>query len=206
MRKDTLEIKKPNLLVVEGDEESYFFQAFIRRIGVSNIQIMPIGGKTKLRKNLKALIRTPKFSEVISLGIERDADDNPRAAFQSVCDALRYVNLPVPRKPLDPTGNQPRVTVLIIPSVNSCGMLEDICFQALAEDPAMSCIEQYFQCLRQNGLSLPNNMAKAKIHAFLASRPEPGKRLGEAAEAGYFPWDAEAFNPLRDFIQFISRE
>jgi len=202
----TIQIEKPNLLVVEGQEEYCFFEALVRRIGLQNIQIMPIGGKNKLRKNLKALISAPKFYEVSSLGIVRDADANPEAAFQSVCDALRFVNLPVPERPSNPVGNQPRVAVLILPSFNSPGMLEDLCLQALAQDPAMSCVEQYFQCLQQNGLSLPNNMPKARIQTFLASRPEAGKRLGEAAEAGYLPWDAEAFNMLKDFIQLISRE
>jgi hypothetical protein len=46
-------------------------------------------------------------------------------------------------------------------------------------------------------------MSKAKVHAFLASRYEPDKRLGEAAKAGYWPWDNEAFETVKSFLQQI---
>lgn len=82
-------------------------------------------------------------------------------------------------------------------------MLEDICLKAVAQDPAMFCVEQYFQCLQQQGLSVPSNTSKAKVQVFLASRPEAGKRLGEAAQAGYWPWDDEAFAQATTFLQHI---
>jgi hypothetical protein len=34
----------------------------------------------------------------------------------------------------------------------------------------------------------------------LASRPRPGLRLGEAAEASIWPWDHPAFEPLKAFL------
>jgi hypothetical protein len=141
-------IEQPSVLVVEGREEELFFGALIKHLKLQNIQIMPIGGKEKLRKNLKALANSPGFSEVI-------------------------------------------------------GMLEDLCLRAIAQDPAMLCVEQYFECLQQAGLSLPDNMSKAKVQAFLASRRKAGLRLGEAAEKGYWPWDAEAFGRVKDFLQQI---
>ena len=204
MRKDTLKIEKPNLLVVEGDEDDCFFDALIRYIRASNIQIVPLGGKTQLRDRLKSLVSTPNFSSVVSLGIVRDADNNPGAAFQSVCDALQYVNLPVPKRPLDPAGNQPKVAVLILPSSNSPGALEDLCLQALAQDPAMSCVEQYFECLQHRGFSLPRTLAKAKIHVLLASKEETHKWLGVAAKAGYLPLDDATFDHVKCFLNIIS--
>lgn len=47
---------------------------------------------------------------------------------------------------------------------------------------------------------MPYNMAKAKVHTFLASRIEPDKRLGEAAQAGYWPFNDPVFDPLKNFI------
>lgn len=58
-----VEVAEPNLLVVEGREEELFFGAFIKHLGLRNIQIMPIGGKEQLRQNLKALALSPRFSE-----------------------------------------------------------------------------------------------------------------------------------------------
>jgi hypothetical protein len=43
------------------------------------------------------------------------------------------------------------------------------------------------------------------MQVFLASRLEAGKRLGEAAQAGYLPWGAPAFDELRRFVKTVSR-
>jgi hypothetical protein len=199
----TTEIAEPCVLIVEGIEEKYFFGAFIEHLGLQDIQVMPIGGKRKLRENLGALTLAPGFVNVTSLGIVRDANSDPDP-FQSVCEALRAVNLPVPERPLVPTGHSPRVTVMILPGDKTPGMLEDLCLRAVAQDPAMLCVEHYFQCLQQQGLSLPRNISKAKAQVFLASKPEVGIRLGVAAEKGYWPWGDEAFNQVRSFLQQIS--
>jgi hypothetical protein len=62
-------------------------------------------------------------------------------------------------------------------------------------------VEQYFQCLHQQGVPEPRNLSKAKVQVFLASREEAGKRLGEAAQAGYLPLEHEAFEEVRDFLR-----
>jgi hypothetical protein len=200
-----VELTKPNILIVEGREEELFFGALIEHLGLQNIQIMPIGGKEQLRRNLKALARSPSFAKVVSLGIVRDANANPSAAFQSVRDALQAVNLPAPDRPLVPTGRKPQVTVMIVPEGDAPGMLEDLCLGSVQSDPASLCVEQYFQCLQQRGLPMPHNMPKARIQVFLASRPEAGKRLGEAAQAGYWPWNDATFEPVERFLQQIGQ-
>lgn len=199
-----VEITKPNVLVVEGREEVFFFGALIQHLGLQNIQIVEMEGKTRLKDRLEALTSLSGFAEVVSLGVVRDANANPGAAFQSVRGALQAVNLPAPERPLLPTGDSPRVTVMILPGESTPGMLEDVCLRAVAPDPAMLCVEQYLQCLQQQSLSLPHNVSKAKVQAFLASRPEAGKRLGEAAQAGYWPWDDKAFAQVKKFLQQIN--
>jgi hypothetical protein len=92
---------------------------------------------------------------------------------------------------------------MILPEENAPGMLEDLCLQALKSDCATVCVEQYFQCLQQQRVPLPRNMSKAQIQVFLGSRAEAGKRLGEAAQAGYLPWDNNAFEQLKDFIHQV---
>jgi len=198
-----IEIVQPNLLVVEGKEEELFFDALVKHLGLQGVQTMSIGGKQQLRRNLKALVLSPGFSEVISLGVVRDANADPAAAFQSVRDALQAANLPAPERPLVPVGDSPRVAVMILPEEGEAGMLEDLCLKSVMQDPAMHCVEQYFECLRQKGLPLPSNISKAKVQVFLASRHRAGLRLGEAAEAGYWPWDAETFQQVKTFLQLI---
>ncbi len=51
--------------------------------------------------------------------------------------------------------------------------------------------------------SHPNNLDKARAHAWLASRPECDKRVGEAAQAGYRPWGSDAFRALWAFVGSI---
>ena len=197
----TIKVRHPRVLVVEGKEEELFFGALIKHLGLQGIQVMPIGGKKRLRRNLKALVLSPGFAEVTSLGVVRDANADPVAAFQSVRDALQAANLPAPERPLVPVGESPQVVVMILPEEDVAGMLEDLCLKSIVEDPAISCVEQYFECLRRERLSLPDNVSKAKVQVFLASRRRAGLRLGEAAQAGYWPWDVEAFQQVRAFLQ-----
>ena len=199
-----IEIQKPTLLIVEGRDEEVFFEALVRNLGLDGVQAMPIGGKTKLRENLAALVRSPRFAEVASLGIVRDADDRPESAFQSVHDALQATGLPAPTGPMVPAGASPRVMVVILPAHNVAGMLEDLCLDAVSQDPAMQCVDQYFECLAQQDIPSPHNIPKARVQVFLASRAEAGKRLGEAAQAGYWPWDTEAFDSVKSFIEQIA--
>jgi len=202
-------ITKPNVLIVEGKDDKLFLGALIKHLAIESIQVLPIGGKTKFGKNLKGLKPTPGFDDVKSLGIIRDADTNPKSAFQSVCDALDDVGLPVPDKPLEPAGQEPSVTVLILPKENASGCLETLCLEAQEREPAMHCVEEYFECLRKHGVSEPSNpstLCKAKVHVFLASKKKAGLRLGESARSkyGYWPWDHNAFDQVRDFLRGIS--
>ena len=73
--------------------------------------------------------------------------------------------------------------------------------QSVTRDPAMRCVDEYFECIERANGSLPNNMDKAKVQAFLASRDRPGLLVGQAAAAGYWPWTSDAFSHVRRFIQ-----
>lgn len=203
---DTIRIEQPNVLIVEGEEDKRFFEALVNDMGLTNLQIMPIGGKTKLRENLKALVASPGFSGVISLCVVRDANSDPHAVFQSVCDALKNAGLPLPEKPLEVVDKRPSVAIIILPEAGSPGTLEDLCLKAVADDPAIPCVEEYFECLKEHKVPLPNNMSKAKVQVFLASKPRADLRLGEAAKAGYWPLDHEAFQTVREFIARLVRE
>lgn len=198
-----IQIIKPCVLLVEGKDDRLFFEALNEHLGFHNIQVLDYEGKTNFRPFLKVLTKTPGFIMVSSLGITRDADMNGHTAFQSVCDALQSIKLPVPDRPLMRAGQNPRVSIMILPQESTSGMLEDLCLKAVMSDPAISCMEKYFQCLIENGLTLPNNQSKAKVQVFLASRPEAGKRLGEAAAAGYLPWENDAFEQVKNFIRQI---
>ncbi len=198
-------LSSDRLLVVEGNDEVRFFQSLAKHMGLPSVQVLNIEGKNNLRARLKALTMSPDFGHVVRLGIVRDADQDPEIALQSVCDALKRVGLPVPNFPLNFAGSNPGVGVLILPGSKQTGALEDLCLATIAEDPAMYCVEAFFHCLTQQQLNLPANTAKAKVQAYLASRPKAGLRLGEAAEAGYWDWHSPVLDEVKNFLQKLTQ-
>jgi len=155
------------------------------------------------------------FSSVTSLGVTRDADypDDPAAgdevtapaAFQSVCTALAHVKLPVPTAPIIKATGNPNVSVFILPDCQLPGMLEDVCVASIQSGPEVGCMDDYFNCLaRVTGRThLRRNLAKSRVHAWLAAQAEPDRRLSEAAEAGYWNWDSPAFGQLKQFLSAL---
>jgi len=198
-------IEKQKLLIVEGRDEEEFFTALLRQLGITDIQVAGIGGKYKLRVNLKTLKTTePLFAGVNSLGIIRDADDDHQSAFVAVQDALNAAGLPCPRRPLTPVGASPKVTIMILPPSTSRGALEDVCLELVRDDPAMSCVDDFFHCLDEKAIGRPGkDFNKAKVKVFLASREDPTLRLGEAAGKGYWPFSGTCLDEVRDFLRAL---
>ena len=200
---DDLNFVESKLLLVEGRDEENFFEAFLRYLGVSGIQVLNYRGKNNLGNRLEVYVDVPSFAQIQSIGIVRDADDNARSALQSVQSSLRNVGLPAPQDFLEPAGDSPRVAVFIMPNNADAGALEDLCLVALADDPAMGCVEAFMQCVQAAVATPPADAAKARMHAFLASREDPELRLGEAGQRRYLPWDNPAFGDLAQFLRAI---
>ena len=196
-------IEQAKLLVVEGFDDERLFNALLRHIGVSGIQVLNAGGKDNIRQTLKVITQSTNYSEVSSVGVVRDADANAGRAFQSVRDALRDANLPVPDAPLSLVEGAIRVAVLIVPHGKSSGAIEDVCLESVAGDAAMGCVQDYLSCLNDNAVEQPNNLRKAEAQAFLASRERPSLRLGEAASAGYWDFEHSAFEAFKRLLGML---
>jgi hypothetical protein len=163
------------------------------------IQVQNFGGVTELNDFLAALAKMSAFDTVDTLGIVRDAEKSAGRALQSVCSSLKRRGLPFPKAPGLFEGSEPKVGVFILPDGKSPGMLEDLCLRSVGDDPAMPCLDRYFGCL-ETADSLPKNLSKGRVQAFLASRAQPGLLLGEAAGRKYWPWDHTAFNHVKRFL------
>lgn len=196
-------LSKPKLLIGEGKEEVDFFTAFLTHLNITDIQVEQYGGKQGLSRYLRTLVVRPGYLNVVSLGITRDADNSAQSAFQSVCNSLNRASLPVPSRPREIVGDTPQVSIMILPDGQNSGMLEDLCLAAVETDPVLQCVDEYFDCVYRTSGRKPNNMAKARVHAWLASQLDPDKRLGEAAKAGYLPWDSPGFDSLKQFLQAL---
>ena len=207
------QIKQPKLLIVEGkDEENFFAAALTAHLGLADVQVLSIGGKTLLTRNLNALTNDPAFSMVQSLAIVRDADLTPAgsavSAAASAFESIRYsltapgVQLACPAGHALFSAGPPRVGVFIMPDGIADGMLETLCVSAASSLPEYACVTSFFACCQGHG-AIPNNIHKARAHAFLASRVESDRRVGEAALAGYWPFAEPAFHPLWTFLQAL---
>ncbi len=198
-----LRIVEAKLLIVEGKDDEEFFKALLKKLQIKDIQVAGIGGKTMLRGQLKALAIDSQFPAVISMGIIRDADSSPQKAFKSVKDALVAAGIPSPNQHLRFIQGPPRVGIMILPSLKQKGALEDVCLQAISDDPAKDCIEQFFECIGQKRLPVARELSKAKVRVFLSSREDPTLSLGIAAQKGYWPLDDNAFKTVRKFLQAL---
>jgi len=196
MPQPLIEIEQETQLLVEGRDTEVFINALLQHLSLTGVQIHNFGGVEQLPRFLKTFIALPGFRQIVrSLGIIRDAEKGAGSARQSVHDILRSANLPLP----DQKGT-PRTSFYIFPDNKNPGMLETLCLTSVQDDPAITCIERYMECLEKQQL-LISNPEKAKVQAFLASRPKFVAHLGEAANKGYWQWENAAFAELKQFLE-----
>jgi hypothetical protein len=174
-----LQLSKPNFLYVEGNDDKSFFTAFAKHLNLDNqIQVEQYGGTPKLSGALKVLNNHQDKNRLSSVVVIRDADGSADSAFQSVRTALQNSKWAVPKEPMVPVGDRPRVIVMILPVGKSCGMLEDVYLASVVADPAMQCVNSYFGCLDSVFHRMSNEPSKSVVRTFLTSR--------EILEASHF--------------------
>lgn len=197
------EIEKTKLLIVEGAEEVGFFGALLKHMNIDSVQVKEMQGKPKLPSFIKTLTFVPNYETVESIAIICDADADPGNAFQSIINALKKASLSCPDRHGAFSQGHPKIGIFIMPDGLNQGMLENLCLNTLLRDPAMRCVEEYFNCIAKTGIPEPKPIAKAKVYAWLASRADPKRRVGEAAKAGIWSWEHPAFNDLLAFLKKI---
>ncbi len=200
------QISKPKLILGEGKEEVGFFKALMCHLGIGDVDVRDYGGKTKLGAFLGALLRQPEFEMIASLAITIDADHDAVASFDAVDRALRACSLPIPSghgKATKCAGGRPQISAFVLPDGKNPGKLEDLCLASVADYPEMECLDEYFSCVSDKATREPEDVAKARVHAWLATQINPELRLGEAAQKGYWPWNARTFEELRGFMRSL---
>ena len=203
---DDPRIEQPKQLFVEGSDDTRIFMSLSRHLGIQGIQIWTCGGYQNLRGLLRTVVGLDDFDSVDSLAVVADANSNRDSRIQSIQSALSNAGLPVPTSPLSIASNdQLNVAYLVVPHDRESGMIEDVCLDSVNDDPAMDCIERYFECIGESDTSGPRDVwsSKARLHAFLASRDRPDLRIGEAANAGVWNFDHKSFLPLKDLLNLL---
>lgn len=59
------------VLLVEGKDEVNFFGALLKHLGLSRIELFPVGGKDKFPSELRAILNLPSFDQVSAYAIIR---------------------------------------------------------------------------------------------------------------------------------------
>ena len=119
MPQERLTLEEDLLLLVEGRDEVGLFNELIKNFlqgNKSQIQVIDAGGKRKFKKNIET-IRTLalKRPTLRSIGVIRDADDNPKGSFDSVCGNLRSAGYEPPAAHAEFSDATPAIGVFIVP-------------------------------------------------------------------------------------------
>jgi len=199
--------RAPRQLLVEGRTPEIFFREWVEALGLKGtIEVRDYGSLSKLTDFLKVFTGRKEFKETVeSVGIVRDAEDQPAAAaFRSVCASLKEVGLVCPEK-FGSFGTGPKRTgVFVLPDCDQPGMLEALCWTILETDlkskPEVDCITAHFQCLGRANVQT-HNPHKAKVWTYLAGRGEFDPQVGRAAQANVWDWNSPALVSLTGFLR-----
>jgi len=198
------EINSRIQLLVEGNDQRNFFEAFIEHLSLADIQVQNFGGVNELRDFLLALVSAPGFRETVQgVGIVRDAEASAEGAFQSVRSSLRNAGLSVPNRPEDRAGSSPAVTVLILPGNDRPGMLETLLNETFANTPEEACINAFFDCVEAIPTVSITNPDKARAYAYLTTKPNPHHSVGMAAKQRHWNLNHPVFDQLRQFLRAL---
>jgi hypothetical protein len=191
-------------LFAEGVGPKLFFQVWLSRLGKTDVEVLDFGGVSELPGKLQRIATDPLFRATgLSLAIVRDAEKDARGAFQSVCHSLTRYGLPPPGSPGIWTESKPSVGVFVLPDNVRPGMIETLCAESLGENPlgetSLAHADTFLDQVSAAGHPT-SNRTKARLHATLAAWDLPDPRVGAAARAKAFDWNAAAFSPLAKFL------
>ncbi len=230
---DTTANGKLRLLVVEGAGDEYFFTKLLEHLGKQDsFEFVDCEGKQNLQKELINVLNRDDFDQITDIGIVLDNDypenRNGIYAFATAIKAIDVANnnfiennpdisrsLSKPRTPRKKTKEFPRISVLLFPSDNDDGAVEDLVFSALPRDNILDCVNAYFSCLSDAGVKAKEaRLPKSKLSVFISgkatdeefARHDDAKRqfLTQALDMKWWEkedmWNKCAFDDAKAFL------
>ena len=185
--------------------EGVFFKVTLQAQS-STFQIMEQDGRPNL---LKAVSTKLKGNGQIPFGIVIDADDNLEKTWNEVVKEFDGTSIQLPPSPdlagtiIPQQGFNPKVGIWLMPDNQSLGELEDFALPMIRQNdtvwPRSHC---YIESVpKPDRKFAPDKINKAKVHAWLATKKEPG-RLGAAVSAD----DLDVTGPLcKNFLDWLTR-
>jgi hypothetical protein len=193
---------RPRLILVEGADDQAIIAAMIRHEGLEDYHVHDMRGNTSWSSRLQAVMLEPTFSmNVRSLGLIKDADSNPGAAWDSCIGVLGNCNLPIPRAAAILAEGVPSVAIMIVPSISRPGAIEDLCMSSF-DEARLACVDGYFACLGDPQYARTGS--KGHVQAYLAGLPTAPRDLKVAADRGTLNMASSAFDELRAFVRTLA--
>jgi len=224
---------KLRLLVVEGAGDEYFFSKLLEHLGMQDsFEFVDCEGKDNLDEELIGILNRDDFAQIADIGIVLDNDypenRNGDNAFATAIEAIDVANqnfiennpqisrqLAKPRAPRAKSSKHPRVSVLLLPSDDDDGAVEDLVFSALPKDSILDCVNAYFSCLGDAGVQANRaRLPKSKLSVYISgkvtdedfARHDDAKRmfLTQALDMKWWRdekmWDHPAFDHAKAFL------
>ncbi len=205
-----IELTADRLLLVEGKDEVNLLGRLIKNClkdDGQGIQILDVGSKDNFKPNLIAIkVAAQSRPTLRSIGIIRDADDNPQGSFDSVCGSLRSVGYEPPSAHAEFSNATPSIGVFIVPDGSQSGAIETICRRSVAGEAAAKCVDEYMECLKTRNALQSKNADKTFAHAYLAAMKDPVARVGEGALQGAWDFQSSAFDALSQFVSDLASQ
>ncbi len=220
------------LLVVEGSADKVVFKQLLLHLGKRDpFYIQVCGGKDKLGNTLLNILKEDRFADFLCIGIicDNDYPDSRGNAtpLEEVTKHIEYANMEalasgvsvqmdIPQNPREPTAGTPKISVLLLPSDDDDGAVEDLIFAAIGQDQIMDCVDDYIRCLRDNGLAPRDaRIARAKLSIYVSGKSLDSKHansgdarrqfLSETVRMKWWQeedmWYHPAFNPAKAFLR-----
>lgn len=191
----------PHLVLVEGGDDQALVAAMIRHEGLDNFQVHNMFGKQSWTDRFGTVAKQLDFrSNVKSVGLVMDADNNPDGAWDSCTAALVNSGLPAPTEPLTLAGATISAAIMIVPSRSERGALEELCLRSF--DPQrIACVDGYFACLAE--FSTNRGRGKGYAQAYLAGLQSAPRDLAVACHRNMIDMGHPAFDEIRTFVHAL---
>jgi hypothetical protein len=219
-------LSRKRLLLCEGIDDAEFLRALIKKRQLGGYDVIPVRdlggvpGNSGFRLALIAVISVTNFGNVDHVGLVSDGDTHYGATFGAIKRQIETANqhasvahrFGVPAAPYQVGGGKTRVTVLLLPAVNTPGALETSLWPAFCSVAAHQATKVQVEAacnalgLLQGATSWsPARRAKALVHAGLALsfNKDPGLTLGRLFRRfpDLMPLDHASFDGLANALR-----
>ncbi len=139
------------VVICEGKDDMAVIQGLVGHSQIGDLQLEQCGGRDNLGRYLTELPKRPDFArgEVETLAVVIDAESDGQAAWSKLTAAVSQgFGVTLTDQELF-IGERPKIAGFIVSRNSGRGMIEDLCLQAVSDQPGYACLELYFECLAE---------------------------------------------------------